>query len=192
MTTVPQTPAQTWALHMLSTAKGYVGEDRAHNKDQISKFLGLFGLNFADVNGTPYPFCAAGVSYCAVKALADVRKVPYTAENSVNVFRTLLDGLQAEHFKPSASCGEIVDDAKKRGNWYGPTRPAHLLQPGWLVFYDFAKAGYADHVEIIKFAQVSITDNVGFNTTNENNANGGAVALRTRGYGSVFGYVKTY
>ena len=186
------TAEQDWALQMLSTAHGYVGEDRAHNRDQISNFLALFDLPFAE-GGTFVPFCAAGASWCAAKALAQIRSLPLDPATAVHTLKGLLPDINATHFKTSPSCGEIVTDAKHRGNWvsHDSVTPSGI-KPGWLVLYDFKGDGVPDHIEIVDKAASDALHTVGFNTSNESNANGGAVALRQRPYHNILGYVKLY
>jgi hypothetical protein len=183
-----------FAAKMLAVAQEFVGIDRAQDLPQIGRFLGLFGLDAID-GGQFVPFCAAGVSWSACKAYAELVGAQYTEATAPAVFQHLLPAVHALSFVPSASCGEIWRDAISRGSWVSNAGSDHLdVQAGWLVLYDWPGNGVPDHVEIIINAGDDL-QTVGFNTSGESHGdqvNGGAVALKTRNYDNVLGFVRTW
>ena len=179
---------------MLAVAQEFVGIDRAHDLEQIGRFLGLFGLGAVD-GGDYVPFCAAGVSWSAAKAYAELIGAQFTAETAPAVFRNLLPAVAALSFLPSASCGVIWHDAIARGSWLSNADSDHTeVQAGWLVLYDWPGHGVPDHVEIVIEA-ADVLSTVGFNTSGEahgDQVNGGAVAIKQRNYDQVLGFVRTW
>ena len=186
---------QTFALKTLSVGGGFVGTTRAKDYEQIARFMGLFGLDFADSNGKPYSYCAAGVAYAACKAWAFLH-TPQLATDPASL-RLYKDNVAAHYFLPSASCRVMIEDAKSRGIWErrGQIAPGEA-SPGWFVFYDWQGDGTADHVEIVRASNPQELRTIGFNTTEPGRdgaqGNGGAVARRVRAYDKVFGYIKLY
>ena len=180
------------AAHAIEVAQGYVGIDRQTDKPQICKFLALFGLDFADEDGVPYSYCAAGMSYAFCKAYADLAGIVYTPDNSVGVFKQVRLQIDASVFRTSASCGAIARDAIQHGTWLENSASDHVdIEPGWLVMYNWSGREDPEHVGIVIAADDQL-HTVEFNTGDRNNANGGAVQLRTRGYDCVVGFVRTY
>lgn len=195
-------PAVTFQQQIVKEALGYVGVDRAHDRDQVTKFLNLFGLPFADENGTPYAFCAAGACYAAARALADLTGVGYTEFTAIDCFKALLPVINSRWFKPSARCADIAMDSQKRGTWYNRASilSARKLvgrspMPGSLVFYNWhlpsnstlARPDAAEHVEIVLGWTSEGINTVGFNTSDLSDGNGGAVAKRSRPLDCIIG-----
>ena len=72
---------------IISMARTFVGNSRTSTPAQIEGFLKLFGLPMRDKNNDFVPFCAAGVSFCALMTYAtslrrSVRKL-WRSEGSI-------------------------------------------------------------------------------------------------------------
>ena len=189
---------KTFALKMLSAAIGYLGVTRDNNREQVTRFLNLFGLTFAGPDGSPYPFCDAGVGYSAAKAYCDVAGIGYSAQNAVSVFRSVLDDVAALSFLPSASCRITQDDAVKRGAWLDAgdldATPQAIL-PGWLVLYSWPDGEEADHIGIVEHDNGDTIGTCEFNSSgvvDGSQVNGGAVVRKSRPYTHILGFVRTY
>ncbi len=186
---------KTFALKTLSVGLGFVGTTRAKDREQITRFLELFGLGFADENGAPYSYCAAGIAYAACKAWAFLHTPPLPTDlESLKAYR---EEIARHYFLPSASCGVMISDARQRGTWVSKAQvEPGAAQPGWFVFYDWQEDGTADHVEIVRGANPLQLRTLGFNTTQPgvdgSQGNGGAVARRVRPYRRVFGCIRLY
>ena len=180
-----------FAKQFVTTASEYVGEDRANSKAQIAKFLALFGLPFAD-DGVPVSYCAAGASYAAIKAYCLMVGILFTDANAVQVFQDTISRFASNYFLPSAACHIIRNDAMARGIYVAKGAVTPL--PGWLVFYSFDGTGAPDHVEIVKSANASGLNTIGFNTSDEqlNDPDGGAIDFKSRDYTYVLGYATLY
>lgn len=190
------TPRQ-FALHQLRIAKGFVGTTRKNNKPQVTRFLNLFGLPFADSKGKPYAFCASGIGWCGAKTYCDLHDIQYTAENAVAVFRSVLDEVAKLFYKPSPRCSVMIADAKKRGTWRTKEQAGEML-PGDIAFFQMDDDPEADHVEFVEFPPEDKTPEendpfgtVGFNTTLKigSQTNGGAVAQKVRTVGELYGWI---
>ena len=190
--TAPIPSQSQFAAQLLKTALIYVGIDRQTDPQQIGKFLGLFGLPFEE-GGVNVPFCAAGVSWCACHAYADLVGQVYTAQTAPLVFHALRPEVDGHYFLTSPSCGEIMRDAQRRESWISNENSDRVdVLPGWLVLYDWDGQGAPDHVEIVQDAGDVLTT-VGFNTAGEINGdqvNGGAVVVKHRTYDYVLGFVR--
>jgi hypothetical protein len=186
-----------FARQLLATAgaEADAGVSRGSSRARVTEYLNLLGLDFADENGTAYPFCAAGVSWATAKAFCDLAPaVEYTAETRLGLFRSLLQSLRAYYFRPDARCQTIEDDAKARGLWASQTV---VPQPGWLVLYNWHHQSAAQHIGIVQSADATSLHTIEFNTSPDdgpNQGNGGFVAKkdRQRFRSAVLGYVKTF
>jgi hypothetical protein len=190
-------PRDLFTQQLLATAgaEADVGVSRRSNRPRVTEYLNLLGLDFADDNGTPYPFCAAGVSWATAKSFCDLAPaLTYTPETRLGLFRSLLQPLRTYYFRPDARCQTIQDDAKSRGLWVGE---AANPKPGWLVLYNWHRQSIPQHVGIVQSADAASLHTIEFNTSPDdgpNQGNGGFVARKNRQpfRWAVLGYVKTY
>lgn len=181
-------------------AREYIPESRASNPYQITKFLNLRGLDFRYDDGTPVPYCASGVAYAVTKAYCVLSHVPFTARGTVKVFKDYQPRIWFSYFKPSASCQEIVDDARSRNMWTGRNVPKSAIKKGWLVFYNFGKGNHAYHIGLVDKVVGNTLYAVEFNTSlNKEHkkgvqaqVNGGAIEQKLRLDGSILGYAMVY
>ena len=188
---------ETWDPHlstkMISTARTFLGYSRTSNADQITEFLALFGLPFRDANGY-VAFCAAGLSFCALMAYANVARPGYDKTASLDLFRKLGPDLEHYYFYPTVSCVDMYHIAAGKRRWVDhKTSPTVIPSAGWIVLYDWSHRGMPDHCGIVQHATKSKLFTVEFNTVPDtgNQRNGGTVAERTRGYEFVHGFVVT-
>ena len=110
---------------------------RATNKIWVTEYLNLFGLDFADENGKPYPYCAAGLGFAACIGYCNMAPTKSFGDPPTDVFRKVVPVLKANYFLPHPSClnMNMVSDAKAKGRWIeGHTT---IPQSGWLVFYNW-------------------------------------------------------
>lgn len=172
--------------HLVKVAQGYVGESRANDPGQIGRFLGLFGLPFAE-NGAPLAFCAAGASWSACKALADLCQIRYDANSAPRVFQAeALPRVNNWMFETSASVSNLAHAAMTRGWWSAPG-PDVTARPGDLVCFTWASGDH--HVEIIAEDDGQTFKTVGFNTT-DCAGHSGVVADKQRRWDYVWGIVR--
>ena len=64
----PVKNAQQFLTKFVLDSAGKEADDhvsRATDKTRVTEYLNLFGLDFADENGNPYPYCAAGLGFAA-------------------------------------------------------------------------------------------------------------------------------
>lgn len=149
---------------VLYCARDWIGYSRWADPEEGT----VFGRWFAEKTGEPY-FAASGVPYCAMFAsyCLDWAGVPCAG-------------------MPSAYCPDIASAAREAGC----TPCNEDAEPGDLVLFDWGGDGLADHIGIVEENH----PDEGYMTTIEGNtsggsagsqSNGGAVARRQRGYGSV-------
>ena len=149
---------------VLYCARDWIGYSRWTDPEEGT----VFGRWFAEKTGEPH-FGVSGVPYCAMFAsyCLDWAGVPCAG-------------------MPSAYCPDIVS----AGEDAGATVSCEDAEPGDLVLFDWGGDGLADHVGIVKENHPSD----GYMTTIEGNtssgaggsqSNGGVVAQRQRGYGSI-------
>jgi hypothetical protein len=210
--TKPPFTQQQFALKTLSVALGFVGTDRKGDRAQVTKFLNLFGLPFADPStGKPYAFCAAGLSYASVKAWSFLSEPQLPTD--MEQLKKNVGKVWDFSFRPSTRCSETIADAEKRGNLLLTKRKdtdgEHVAPKGYawqgkvlvpvkeayIVFFDWGTnptLGKTDHVEIVYDVHSNNLKNVGFNTSDEDFSNGGAVCVKPRPYDHVTAYIKTY
>ena len=181
------------ALRTLQIAKGYLGINRAHNQDQITKFLNLFDLPFANENG-PIAFCNTGFGYATCKAYCDQQGIAYTADNAVEVFKGVLPTLRRNYLYLSASCEETRQDAIRRGLWLdaGDCGAGVDILPGWAVFYNWQGGNTAHHIGCVSEDRNDYILDVEMNTSSASQGNGGAVATRTRSWNNILGFACPY
>jgi hypothetical protein len=176
-------------------AEADVGVSRRSNRPRVTEYLNLLGLDFADENGTPYPFCAAGISWATAKSFCDLAPaIAYSPETRLQLFRSLLQPLRTYYFRPDARCQTIQDDAQTRGLWVSETASP---KPGWLVLYNWHRQSTPQHIGIVQSADAASLHTIEFNTSPDdgpNQGNGGFVARKNRQpfRWAVLGYVKTY
>lgn len=187
--------ARLFARKLLAVARGFVGTSRTGNREQVERFLELFGLPYADPEtGKPNAFCAAGVGYAACKAWAFLHNPLLPTDPAA--LKTYKAQVASAFFLPSPRCREMIDDAKRRGIWRRGSEALKEIQPGCIVFFDWQGDGRADHVEIVEESGVqegrfvSPLRTVGFNTSDGDLSNGGAVARKERDRCKVFGYIR--
>ncbi len=116
----------------VATEQALLGISRAKHADQVTQYLDLMRLPYAD--GSPLPFCAAGLSWAACKAYCDVNKdhIAYNKYNIIPRFRSIIGDIREYYFLPHAQCKAMADYSKgKLGNWVD--KKADPL-PGWIVF----------------------------------------------------------
>ena len=198
-----------FAIKMVDIAHLYVGMSRKHNQYQISQFLKLFGLDYADKHsGKPYPYCAAGVSFVACQAYCTLEPYAYDRKQPLIVFKKAIKDINHYYFLPNPACAAIQEDAKHRKDknnrpyWISQSEVEKhniKIQKGWLVLFNWHDGnkplGVAEHVGIVVNAVTNGLHTIEFNTSDKNNSDGGAVAERTpekRPYKYVVGYVRTY
>lgn len=149
---------------VLYCARDWIGYSRWTDPEEGT----VFGRWFAEKTGEPY-FGASGVPYCAM----------FTSY-CLDWAGVLCAGM------PSAYCPDIVS----AGEDAGATVSCEDAEAGDIVLFDWGSDGLADHVGIVEENHPGD----GYMTTIEGNtsagsagsqSNGGAVARRQRGYGSV-------
>jgi hypothetical protein len=188
MSTIPTKPIL--AARMVALAQGFVGISRENDREQIAHFLALFGLPFAEGDGTPVAFCASGLAWCACKAWCELAGVPFTSADAVSVFRGVLPAVSAHFYTPNPSCSAMQEAAEKSGQWLdvdaidGDT----TIKAGWLVLYKFSDTDR--HVEIVTADNGDTIDTVGFNTCSDGHS--GVVARKQRDWSSIWGYIRTW
>lgn len=149
---------------VLYCARDWIGYSRWTDPEEGT----VFGRWFAEKTGEPY-FGVSGVPYCAMFAsyCLDWAGVPCAG-------------------MPSAYCPDIVNAGREAGC----TPYNEDAEPGDLVLFDWGGDGLADHVGIVEENH----PDEGYMTTIEGNtssgsagsqSNGGVVARRQRGYGSI-------
>lgn len=149
---------------VLYCARDWIGYSRWTDPEEGT----VFGRWFAEKTGEPY-FGTSGVPYCAMFAsyCLDWAGVPCAG-------------------MPSAYCPDIVS----AGEDAGATVSCEDAEPGDLVLFDWGGDGLADHIGIVEENHTGD----GYMTTIEGNtssgaggsqSNGGVVARRQRGLGSV-------
>ena len=149
---------------VLYCARDWIGYSRWTDPEEGT----VFGRWFAEKTGEPY-FGVSGVPYCAMFAsyCLDWAGVPCAG-------------------MPSAYCPDIVNAGREAGC----TPYNEDAEPGDLVLFDWGGDGLADHIGIVEENH----PDEGYMTTIEGNtssgsagsqSNGGVVARRQRGYGSI-------
>jgi len=183
----PQLPAG-----LIAAARGFIGDSRMKTPGRISPLLELFYLKLTDAQGTNVPFCAAGVSFCALSAYADTVRRGYASVNRMQVFRQLAADLEHYYFYPTVSCNDMALIAKAKRRWRGPDV---VPKPGWVVLFDWGNRGHPDHCGIVQTATAKTMFTVEFNTAigRGDQRNSGVVAEKNRSNDRRFvaGYIAT-
>lgn len=180
---------------LVNAASDYLGMTRAANRADIAKMLGLFDLSFADANGKPLPFCAAGLSYVATRMYA---KQSGIADYSASSLQNYLGDIDRYHFYPSPSVADMQYVAMGKRRWLSrESAIARKIQPkpGWLVIFNWDRKGVPDHVGLLEKVSGNVLKTIEFNTAatiDGNQVNGGAIARRERPYDDrVQGFIQT-
>lgn len=186
------------AIQQLEIAHGYVGVSRDSNPEQVNQFLKLFKYRLTYSNGAYVPYCAVGVAFCACKAycVLNPQRLEFDQEDPNPQFRVVLSDINKYYFKPSPSCRDMVNSAKRRKIWI-PRRSISWSKvlPGWLVMFDWRQVGRPNHVGFVDQSLQNRLNTVEFNTSatsTGSKSNGGAVARKERELKYVLGYIKTY
>lgn len=149
---------------VLYCARDWIGYSRWTDPEEGT----VFGRWFAEKTGEPY-FGTSGVPYCAMFASYCLDWAGVTCAGI-----------------PSEYCPDIVNAGREAGC----TTYNEDAEPGDLVLFDWGLDGLADHIGIVEENH----PDEGYMTTIEGNtssgaggsqSNGGVVARRQRGYGSI-------
>lgn len=170
---------------MLQIARGYVGEGRLNDRAQVARFLQLFGLPYAQ-GGAGTPYCASFVSWCAAKALAELKGIEIDEAGAVEELQHVLPLMRQGYFLPSPSVTAIAEDAMKRGTWVAKGSGEAGPDPGWLICYDFG--GCDRHIGIVGSVEAGMLRTVEGNTCSGGHA--GMVAEKQRTWAPVWGFVR--
>jgi hypothetical protein len=164
--------------------------DRWNNEAKITEILGLFGLPFKYNDGTPVPFCAAGIGYSAAIAFAKASKLG----TDKDTLQKMLPAVDYFDFYPSPGVLNMSQVARGKSRWIDRTDKS-IPEQGWLVVYDWSGSNDPErtsHVGIILSADSRKLETLEFNTGNTAHPRGGTVAYKTRDYNDmVKGFIKT-
>jgi hypothetical protein len=194
----PRVDRPKLALQTLQVAKTQVGFNRGKNREQITQYLNLYGLDFVDNDKNLVPFCAAGVGFSACLAYRELthQDTDLTEDDIAIKFRDSLTDVKRDFCYTDPRCASVMAAAKAAGVWVARDDGHGVLiipQPGWLVLYSWNGGPTPQHVGIVESAsQGKPLQTIEFNTSDTNVSNGGAVAARNRDYNHVLGYVDTY
>lgn len=184
----PHTPE--FSTRLIATAATLVGRSRSTHRNDIAAFLALFRLPF-EANGSPVPYCAAGLAFAAASAYADLLSMPVTEFDRLRKYRSILADLEHWYFYPSPSCWDMYHIAAGKRRWVAQGSEV-VPKPGWVVIFDFGKG--ADHCGIVESADKTGIRTIEFNTSvvrNGDQRDGGVIAKKDRPYGLVKGYIRT-
>jgi hypothetical protein len=180
---------------MLTTARTFIGHSRTTTPAQIAEFLQLFYLDLKDKKGVYVPYCAAGISFCALLAFAQAAGKPLPAKQKLTVLRTLAADIDHYYFYPTVSCRDMMNIAEGRRRWISRNaQPRIIPKTGWIVLFDWEKGGNPSHCGIVQNATDSKVFTVEFNTSVTaagNQRNGGVVAAKERQYDYIVGFIST-
>ncbi len=177
---------------LLEVAQQFVGLARGRDDDRIRPMLKLYDLDIRDSSGTPIPFCAAGVSYCA--AIAYRRQQNIEGDLTTGTLQALMGDIERYHFYPSCSVQDLTYVARGKRLWRSE-RQSPSPEPGWLAVFDFGM-NRPSHVAIVESATPTRLNTIEFNTRNPSGTgderNGGAITRRERPRGrQLLGFVAT-
>jgi len=177
---------KTWALKALAKSIAYAdaGVSRTSDPAQVGRFDAFFGLSLKD------PFCAAEAFFCVAVSLAELIGDAMDMET----LESLKPIIAAHFLTPTASCGEILADAKVRGVWLSVDAIGDNqdILPGWWVLYNWHGGDAPEHVGMVEHDQGDVIADVEANTSSASNANGGTCAHKDRDWSCVLGFVRTY
>ena len=184
-------PIEDFSSALISVAKRFVGYNREDNESEITQMLQLFGIPFR--SGSKYTaYCAAGIGYCAVLALAKASH----AKTDVATLQRLLPVLDYYNYYPSPAVLSMSRVARGKSRWVEARTAKSKPVPtaGSLIVYDWSGSEDAEvtsHTGIVLAANGIAIDTLEFNT-GDGKHKSGAVALKTRPYGkNVKGFVMT-
>ena len=179
--------------NLIAVARSFLGCSRTSTPEQITEFLGLFGLPLRDQDGY-VAFCAAGLSFCALMAYAKFLSLNIGQDKRIEQFRKISPDLDHYYFYPTVSCIDMYHIAAGKRRWVDrKASPTVLPSPGWIVLFDWGKRGTQDHCGIVQQATRDRMTTIEFNTSGNSGdqRNGGAVAEKQRNYDFVAGYIVT-
>jgi hypothetical protein len=184
---------QEFSMELIKTCSEYVGVTRSNNINQIGRFLRLFGLGTKDERGKWMAFCAAGLSFAAAKTFCDLSGIKYNQDNAISVFRSVLLTIKDRFFRPSARVREIKETAINQKRYLtNSATNRKLVKPGYLILFQFDKDVLPDHIGIVISIDSDSVKTIEFNTSAEDDTNGGAVSRRDRPFKVIDGFVKLY
>jgi hypothetical protein len=178
---------------MVSVARRFIGKNRQTDAMQITEFLNLFSLPFKTENAF-VPFCAAGLSYCALLAYTEALTQAFKPDEDVRQLRKLMPDLEHYYFYPTVSCVDMYHIALGKRHWIDQKANRTVVpRTGWIVLFDWNKSGSPNHCGLVRDANQANIFTIEFNTSPEvgNQRNGGAVEKKTRTYEYVVGFVVT-
>src|SRR5579872_5596958 len=179
---------------LVATAESFLGVSRVTAPDQVTSFLQLFDLPFKDSNG-PVPFCAAGISYCALTTILSGLPVNRPGADKTTLLRQYFGDIDHYYFYPTVSCQDMYFIAAGRHRWQAKSPPKQKLpKPGWIVLFDWSNTGRADHCGLITSGNSSEISTIEFNTSGlagGSQRDGGTVSRKTRPYTHVKGFIIT-
>lgn len=180
---------------MLTTARTFIGNSRATTPTQIAEFLQLFYLDLKDRNGVYVPYCAAGISFCALLAFAQAAGKALPPTQRLAELRKLAADIDRYYFYPTVSCRDMMNIAEGRRRWVSrKAQPTVIPKPGWIVLFDWERSTNPSHCGIVQNATATKVFTVEFNTSVTaagNQRNGGVVAAKEREYDYIVGFVLT-
>ena len=165
---------------------------RETDRARVTEYLNLLGLDFADRQGVPYRYCAAGLTWAVCRGYCDLNGIAYTDANRAVMLRSVLGDIGKYYFRPSASCQTILDDAHARHTF---ASVSEAPRPGYLVLYNWSGGQHAEHIGLVDSVQAGTLHTIEFNTTaadGPNQGNGGAVSRKRRPLKFVIGYARTH
>jgi hypothetical protein len=177
----------------VSVARRFLGRSRKADPAQIAEFLDLFGLPLKSEKSY-VPFCAAGLSYCALLAYTEALNQQLGPAERLGHFRKLMPDLDHYYFYPTVSCIDMYHIAAGKRRWVDHrSEPSVIPKTGWIVLFDWNKRNSPDHCGLVQEANKEKLFTVEFNTSVENGSqrDGGTVAEKTRSYDYVVGFVVT-
>lgn len=168
MSLIPPTP---FRLKLLARARHYAEacvKEQGNNRGRVVEHI-----QRATKTPPGSKWCASAVVLWALEAL----------DITINKLDRLRARLKDEHFLPSASVQEIVDDAKRRGTFRKKNEKA---EPGWLVVFRFPTG---NHIGVVKADRGRRLETIEGNTGSGSDRDGDGVYERDRAKTYVRGYV---
>ena len=114
-------------------------EGKNNHGPQVKKFLACVGLEEGE------PWCAACLSFYALKAMCLLLGIPFTPKNAAQVFWKHRD-LLGTWFKASGSCGDILRNVGPYGKVI-QRKDIVKIPRSALIFHNFHGGSHAEHVE---------------------------------------------
>lgn len=182
-----------WPKEMLKKARTFVGKtSRVKTPEKISEFLELFNLKSKGADGTDVPFCAAGLTYCALLTYADLVSPGYPVAKRMDTLRKLAPEIDHYYFYPTVACKSMWFVAQGKSQWKAK-QPNLIPRSGWIALFDWENrvAHEPNHCGIVEAADAMSLSTIEFNTSSTSERNGGAVEAKLRNYNNVIGYIVT-